>query len=108
MQVKVKRSAVLAFLLQSDLFPRSVLFCINEIERCLDYLPNNDKPLRQVTRIKRHVHQQEVQTLRQADIHDVIDDIQLEFGKVHHAVNERYFLSGMIVAEQAQSQSQSG
>ncbi|MCC2607489.1 alpha-E domain-containing protein [Planctobacterium marinum] len=105
MNVKVKRAQVLSFLMQSETFPRSILFCINDIGERLADLPRNDMPLRQLMKVKRRVAEQEVQNLRQQALHDVIDDIQLELSKVHNAVNEHYFLSGMIAAQQSQSQS---
>lgn len=95
MNVKVRRSQVLEFLLQSETFPRSILFCIQEIERCLVALPRHENPLRQLLRIKRHVAEQDVSQLRQQVLHDVIDDIQLELSKAHNAVNQHYFLTGM-------------
>ncbi len=38
----IDATAVVQFLLFDDLFPRSVLFCLNEIDRCLDRLTRPD------------------------------------------------------------------
>lgn len=104
MNVKVKRTQVLSFLMQSETFPRSILFCINDIGLRLSELPHNEAPLRQLMKVKRWVSEQEVQTLKQQGLHDAIDDIQLELSKVHNSVSQHYFLSGMIAAQQSQSQ----
>jgi uncharacterized alpha-E superfamily protein len=92
MQVRVQRTEVLRFLLQSDKFPRAVLRCLNELAALLITLgPSHDMPLRTVNRLQRLLVEAQVHTLSQERLHLFIDDLQIGFAEVHTAIESAFF-----------------
>jgi uncharacterized alpha-E superfamily protein len=106
-QVRVRGPAVLRFLLQDRLFPRTVAFCLREIQICLEGrdgaaagLPNNQEPLRILGRVLRKIDQADVYALVESGLHQFIDEVQVGLIDIHTALSNSYFGN-------AQSQSQS-
>jgi len=91
MQVRVRRPDVLKFLFQDRRFPRSLYHCLREVENCLQDLPHNDAPLRQVTQMQRMVFDAKPGRLDQVELHQFIDDLQAQLAGVHDQIAATYF-----------------
>lgn len=106
MQARVRRSDVVKFLFQSQKFPRAILFCVQQIERCVNELPDHDSVLRSVHQLLRLLKSAELQAYDQTMLHDFIDQIQIELNTIHNELATQFFLSGRTEPEQAQEQKQ--
>lgn len=100
MQARIRREDVVKFLFQSQRFPRSILFCVQRIERCVSELPEYEGCLRRVHQAKDLIQNAELHTYDQSMLHDFIDHIQVELNNIHEALNEQYFLSGRMYVQQ--------
>jgi uncharacterized alpha-E superfamily protein len=110
-QVRVRGPAVLRFLLQDRLFPRTVAFCLRELRACLQGrkeasagLPNNQEPLRVLSRVLRKIDKADVYALVDAGLHDFLDEVQVGLSEIHVALSTTYF--GYPSHGQSQTQSQ--
>lgn len=89
---KVNGEDVADFLVKDTNFPRAVLHCLREVQACFDRLPNNDHPLRTVTHAQRMINNQDVVALLNAgDLHEYIDEIQLDLGDIHRQLTQTWF-----------------
>jgi uncharacterized alpha-E superfamily protein len=105
-QVEVTRKEVLHFLFLSEVFPRSISFCLHELEQLCNKLPNQNqvKVLDTIEKAKTRLKSQNISELKYDVLHDFIDEIQLSFIDISNALASSYFLSSTQVLEQAQSQ----
>ncbi|MES2662088.1 MAG: alpha-E domain-containing protein [Pseudomonadota bacterium] len=94
MQVRVRRSDVLKFLFKFEFFPRSVLFCVSELESSVQKLPIHEPVLRRIHSLKRIIQSKDVGRFNAVELHEYIDQIQVSCNSIHQALNEQYFLSG--------------
>lgn len=92
-QVRVRRSDVLGFLLQDGHFPRSVNHCVNEAERSIAELPNNEASLRVAGRLKRLLMGCDPEHLEQKALHEFIDEVQLGLADLHDEAARAWFPS---------------
>ena len=92
-QVRVRRADVLTFLLKERRFPRAVYHGICEVESCLRYLPENEACLKHIEKLKRTVTKVNPDRLKQAELHDFLDKIQLDLSKLHNSISATYFLA---------------
>ena len=91
--VRVRGAEVLRFLLQDAHFPRSIHHCLGEVQQSLHNLPRNEVPRRQVTKLRRQIHEANVEVLSQAGLHGFIDDLQLALARLHERIRATYFLA---------------
>lgn len=104
MQVRVRRAAVLQFLLVEPVFPRSFLHCVGEVNMALSLLPRNEAPMRVAGRVARLVQGVDVGKLSQNELHEFIDQLQIGLGQLHEEIARTYFLQPAgQEAEQLQS-----
>jgi len=103
---RVRRAAVLDFLLEDANFPRSVAHCLNSVEESVGALGNNGGVLRKLRSVVRVISRIDTEQLSQAALHEALDEIQLGIMQVHEALGRSYFLS-QFDTSQTQSQSQS-
>jgi uncharacterized alpha-E superfamily protein len=89
--VSVRGRAVLSFLLQDDLFPRTVHYCLGEIEQCLRGLPGNESALRVVGRAQRLVKEVAVNEILKEGLDTFIDDLQKIHGQLNQQLTDTYF-----------------
>ena len=91
---------VVDFLLLNTKFPRAVVHCLNEAERCCAELPRNEDSLRAINRAQRFVSGAKVADLLEAsELHEFIDNVQLDLGTIHDRVATTWF--GYEPAEQS-------
>lgn len=105
MQARVRRSDVVKFLFQSQRFPRAILFCVQQMERSVQALPDYENSLRRIHQAKRLIQGAELHAYDQSMLHDFIDHIQIELNNIHNALTEQYFLTGRF-SDQEQEQKQ--
>ena len=91
--VRVRGAEVLRFLLQDSHFPRSIHHCLGEVQQSLNNLPRNEVPRRQVAKLRRQIHEANVEALSQAGFHGFIDDLQLALARLHERIRATYFLA---------------
>lgn len=87
----VSGPATLRFLLLDPAFPRSVAFCLAEIERVAASLPRADlvgPACRQALRLLENEH---IGDLSGDELHELADRLQVAIGGVHEAVTAAYF-----------------
>lgn len=103
---RISGSEVLRFMLHNPNFPRSVLYCLNNIERCLDTLPNNSAPKTATERLKTLLMNSEVDSSDPGNLMKFMDQLQVGIGRIHTGIDESYFLSAHTT-EQQQTSAQS-
>jgi len=102
-ETRVRRSEVLAFLLQDPAFPRSVAHCLNGVEESIGGVGNGQRVLRRLRTVIRKTGSLNVAKLSRQDLHQFLDDVQLGVMRVHEEVANTYFL---LQYDTSQSQSQ--
>ena len=90
-QEPVRRRDVLEFLFKERRFPRSVLHCLGEIEGCALLLKKNAKVVSRIHEVERSIEKVNPGTLEQAELHHLIDQLQLGLAGIDEAVRETYF-----------------
>ena len=88
---RVSGAAVLRFLLQNRDFPRSVMFCLNELGATLPRLPQNRAGERSLDRIRALLRDANFDRLLERGLHEWLDEIQIGIGAVHAALAQVYF-----------------
>ena len=101
MQVSIRHSQVLWFLIMSEVFPRSVFSCVVEVMSCIEKLPNNKAAYKVVKEIKKFLQESDLSNLNHKTLHRFVDHVQVKMADLHQSLSETYFLSGVIAAEQA-------
>jgi len=96
--VRIRGRAVLRFLLQDELFPRTVNYCLAEVEQCLRGLPDNESALRILGRAKRLVNEVDVIEILSEGLNSFIDDLETVHAQLHNQLVATYFA---VLGEQA-------
>ena len=89
--VRIRGRAVLRFLLQDELFPRTVHFCLAEVEQCLRGLPGNESVLRILGRAQRLVKEVDVNEILSDGLNSFIDDLETVHTQLHNQLAATYF-----------------
>jgi len=89
--VRVRGDEVLDFLLKDLYFPRTLTYCLNEMEQCLKVLPSNGVPLKFLRRAQRLVKRADVDLLVKQDLNKFIDKLQLALMDVNEQLTIVYF-----------------
>jgi uncharacterized alpha-E superfamily protein len=89
--VHVRGRQVLEFVLKDPRFPRTVHFCLNELESCLKALPNHDAPLAAVRHARRRLLRGRFETIELQALHAHLDAVEADIGAIHDAVSRQYF-----------------
>ncbi|MCG8537396.1 MAG: alpha-E domain-containing protein [Pseudomonadales bacterium] len=103
MQARVRRSDVVKFLFQSQRFPRSILFCVQQLLRCINELPDSAEVRKSVEKLEAFLKKAELHAYSQSMLHEFIDEIQIELNTINDQLMSQYFLSGQAVQEQKQA-----
>ena len=92
MGIRVRREDVLEFMLHNEVFPRSVLFCLNELEEVIKSVPNSEQLNSIFVQARKKLTHANVRKLKNGELHKFIDDIQIELAEVHSKLAKLYFL----------------
>lgn len=92
---RVRADEVVTFLLQDRQFPRAVAYCLKALRENLDALPKDSAAVRAVRIASRQVEKADIDAILGAGrLHDFIDELQVDFGGVHEAIEATWFLPG--------------
>jgi uncharacterized alpha-E superfamily protein len=98
-QASATGSTVAAFLFADELFPRSVLFCAEQVSRSLRPLPQ-PAALSERCQVLRNLAQSiDVQPLDLGRLRKSVDDVQRASADLHDAVTAQYFAVGTAAFE---------
>ena len=86
----IEASAVVQFLLFDEAFPRSVRFCLDEIERSLDRLSTPESVCIAVENARTALMSTMGNTNDGSDLDHAMDGVQFQIGQVGEAITERY------------------
>ena len=89
--VHIRAEDAVNFLMRDTRFPRTVRFCLNEIEACLAVLPHHAEPLKAA-----RVAQRRLETMRLAGLaadvrHQYLDVVQGDLARIHDTIARAYF-----------------
>ncbi len=83
---------VVDFLLTNRKFPRAVAHCLTEAEQCCLEMPRNEDVARSINHTQRLVSNAKVaELLERSQLHEFIDDIQLDLASIHEQVSSTWF-----------------
>lgn len=90
---RVSGYGVVNYLLRDTAFPRTLMFCLNEMVNCLQRLPNHDEIKEKAINLQRKIKGQETNLLFQRDeLHEFLDNLQIEIGSVHTSITNNWFV----------------
>lgn len=92
MGVKVTPQDVLEFMLHNPYFPRSVLFCLNQMRSLLITIPNSPTMLERIDHSITELNKVQSSDLQGAALHKYIDELQIDLADIHNQFAEQYFL----------------
>lgn len=89
--VRIRGREVLRFLLHDERFPRTVHYCLGEVEQCLRGLPGNEAALRVLGRAQRMVREVDVTEILSDGLNSFVDDLQQVHTQLHEQLTATYF-----------------
>jgi uncharacterized alpha-E superfamily protein len=109
-RARVSRVESLQFVLRDEVFPRSCLFCLRQVELCLRTLSRSSGVLDTLAGAQRFLSQAGFADLDQQGLHQLIDHLQVYLSGVHASIAAAYFpaVPGGARGFVAQSQTQVG
>lgn len=104
-QDRVNGEDVVDFLLKNRKFPRAVAHCLEMADKSCQALPRNESTLRQISQARRHIDQNNViNLLNDSQLHEFIDEVQLDLGRIHNEVNSTWFAHDIVNPDVSGSQ----
>lgn len=91
MRIKVKRQDVLRFLLLNDKFPRALGHTLQQVQYCLNELPNSNEVVNLVKHVHKTLAAAQPQLLKQEKLHEFIDQVQIGLSDLHNKTADTYF-----------------
>ena len=91
-QGPVSQEAVLEFLVHNVQLPRSLAYPLNSLRNSIRSLPRNDKVLRSINRLRRHVAGTEVSQFEIPDVQKFLDDFQQQLAEIDQLITRTYFI----------------
>lgn len=101
MQVRISRKQVLEFLFQKDAFPRSLSYCLVNIQYNLAKVPLSESAISEADNLYRSLKETAIDEMDDEVLHGFIDHMQIHFGRLHTIIAETWFLQP---PEQSQTQ----
>lgn len=89
--VHVRGVEVVEFLLRDAHFPRTVRFCLDELEGCLSQLPKHTAPMKLLRIAERRLQGMRIDQLTPASRHEYLDAVQSDLARVHDEIAATYF-----------------
>jgi uncharacterized alpha-E superfamily protein len=83
---------VVDFMFKDAELPRSVAFCLNGIREELKPLKRSKDAIAVLDRARRRVSRFASVRMPRARLHDMIDELQLNFAELHDAINQTWFM----------------
>ncbi|WP_435235840.1 alpha-E domain-containing protein [Psychromonas sp. PT13] len=92
MGVRVQRSDVIEFIMHSEVFPRSILFCLYELKSLSEPLLNSSGIIKVIDKTIYDLKHKDVRALKNGYLHRYVDQIQIDLAGIHNELAESYFL----------------
>ena len=92
MGVRVQRADVIEFVMNSNIFPRSIMFCLEQMKSLISSLPNSSEIIISIDKAIDELKKEDVRALKKGILHNYIDEVQLKLADIHNDVAELYFL----------------
>lgn len=89
--VHVESDGVVDYLLKDSNFPRTVKYCLEEIESCLAVLPHHAAPLKALRVAQRGLEGMHLAGVSPVVRHEYLDAIQSNLARIHDAISSEYF-----------------
>jgi uncharacterized alpha-E superfamily protein len=90
--IRVNRADVLTFLFHDASFPRSFMHCLDAVDESVWGLGESEgTATRGIRRFKRKLLKINVGELNQASLHEFIDELQIEIGRLHAHLAKTFF-----------------
>jgi len=104
--VHVEGPSVAKYLLTDPHFPRTVTYCLGQIEDALSVLFDYQVPLHAARIAWRRLEAMSFDDVSPATLHEHLDQIQADLANLHNAISRKYFYLHQPAAMQEQSMSQ--
>jgi uncharacterized alpha-E superfamily protein len=88
---RVYSTDVLRYLLQDGEFPRAVAYCIGELQAACEKLPRSKVPATLAAGVGRDLQKARLERLDLAEVHQLVDQLQLRFAELHEAITATWF-----------------
>lgn len=89
--VHVSSKNVIDFLINDEHFPRSLQYCLGEMESCLGVVPFSETVLNTVQNSKTKLPRLVADNLSADELHELLDLTQKDLGEINTALNKQYF-----------------
>lgn len=89
--VHVTSKNVIDFLINDEIFPRSLHYCLNEMESCLRVVPFSETVLYAVQASKAKLRRLSADNLASAELHELLDLTQEDLGEINTELTRQYF-----------------
>lgn len=99
---RVNGEDVVDFLMRDIEFPRAIAHCLEGLSFCIQKLPHNDHALRIISRVQRMINEMDSSKLIESQLHEFIDELQIDLAEIHRQVSSTWFDYSDIVSEQEQ------
>jgi len=99
MGVRVQRSDVIEFIMHSEVFPRSILFCLYELKSLSEPLLNSSGIIKVIDKTIYDLKHKDVRALKNGYLHRYVDQIQIDLAGIHNELAESYFLKAPELQE---------
>jgi len=90
----VSHADVLRFLLTDTRFPRSIGFCLAQMDTLLRRLPRSSTISRDIQKLVDELEHVDFDRLDRQALHRYTDELQVGFGRLHDRIAATYFLNG--------------
>ncbi len=87
----VEPSEVTDFIFNYPHFPRSVRYCLDRVERAISGFNHNDSSMAILGRMRKKLDRFDAKKLSKSQIHEVIDQIQLELNRLNTTIADTWF-----------------
>lgn len=95
MGVRVQRKEIIEFVMLSEVFPRSILFCLYKLKQLIGPLDNSSQVIELIDDASSNLKDSDVRALKNGDLHEYIDQLQIKLAGIHNALVESYFLKSV-------------
>lgn len=99
---RVDGQRVMRFLLTDHAFPGSIGYCLTAMMRRMQYLPEPTLATTTAESISAHLAAQDLSTIPAAQVHTLMDYLQVELGKLHNVIATTWFYPDHVGQQQTQ------
>ncbi|HRJ53867.1 MAG TPA: alpha-E domain-containing protein [Candidatus Thiothrix moscowensis] len=99
---RVEGQRVMRFLLNDDVFPGSIGYCLSAMGRRMRYLPDPELAATMAQRIFEHLQAHDLSTIPAEQVHTLMDYLQVELGVLHGEIAKTWFYPDHVGQQQSQ------